>query len=151
MAVIPQEIDPVKPDARCRPLFILLKREFWEAFRDGVKVGMEEFRPYGRRWNERTCFVGRRVILSLGYNGPRLMGVIERFRVSLEPTRTEAWASCGYAQKHPGVPAACIRIPHPVPCPEPRALLEEPAAGNLRRPSRLRPRPRVEPAASDPA
>jgi hypothetical protein len=93
-----------------KPLFIPLKRVFWEMFRDGTKPNFEEYRPYGPRWNERVCVVGRPVILSLGYNGPRLLGVIEGFRTSMEPTLTEAWAACGYAVKHPGKPAACIRV-----------------------------------------
>jgi hypothetical protein len=47
-----------------RPLFIPLRREFFEAFRDGRKV--EEFRVHGARWNKKTCRVGRKVIRSLG-------------------------------------------------------------------------------------
>lgn len=49
-----------------KPLFIPLKREFFQAFKAGEKV--EEYRPEGPRWNARTCRVGRPVVLSLGYS-----------------------------------------------------------------------------------
>jgi hypothetical protein len=62
-----------------KPLFIPLKREFYLAFKDGTKT--EELRRYGPRWNERTCAVGRQVVLSLGYGkGNRLTGKIWRFK-----------------------------------------------------------------------
>lgn len=93
-----------------KPLYIFLKREYWEQFFAKTKPGMEEFRPFGKRWNERVCYVGRPVFLCLGYSGPRMQGVIAGFRVDEAPTETEAWRACGYAAKHPGVPAACIRI-----------------------------------------
>lgn len=48
-----------------KPLFIPLKRAFYEAFRKGTKVA--ELRKYGPRWNELTCWVGRDVVLSCGY------------------------------------------------------------------------------------
>lgn len=34
-------------------IFIPLKREFFEAFENGMKT--VEYRKYGPRWNERTC------------------------------------------------------------------------------------------------
>ena len=45
-------------------LFIPLKTAYFEAFRAGTKT--VEFRLYGPRWNERTCPVGRSVVLSKG-------------------------------------------------------------------------------------
>lgn len=91
-----------------KPLFIPLKREYFEAFQAGTKL--EEFRPYGPRWNERTCPVGRPVVLSLGYGrAHRMAGVVAGFRTSMEPTTSPAWAAC-YGEKHPGKPAACIAI-----------------------------------------
>ena len=61
------------------PLFIPLKREYFEAFKCGSKT--EEFRRYGPRWNERACTVGRPVTLSLGYGtAHRLTGTIWRFK-----------------------------------------------------------------------
>lgn len=48
-----------------KPLFIPLYREHFEAFAGGRK--RHEFRRYGARWNERTCWIGRRVTLSCGY------------------------------------------------------------------------------------
>lgn len=47
------------------PLFVPLYMRWFEAFKDGSKS--TEFRTYGPRWNERTCIVGRRVVLSGGY------------------------------------------------------------------------------------
>ncbi|OPY70470.1 MAG: hypothetical protein A4E62_01557 [Syntrophorhabdus sp. PtaU1.Bin002] len=61
-----------------KPLFIPLKREHFEAFENGTKT--TEFRQYGPRWNERTCVVGRPVVLSLGYGKQRrLEGLITAF------------------------------------------------------------------------
>lgn len=58
-----------------KPLFIPLKRKYFEQFAMGRKTA--EFRPFGPRWNHDTCFVGREVILSLGYGRQkRLSGVI---------------------------------------------------------------------------
>jgi hypothetical protein len=48
-----------------KPLFIPLKTEHYEAFQSGMKF--EELRVYGPRWNERTCWIGRDVVLSKGY------------------------------------------------------------------------------------
>lgn len=62
-----------------KALFIPLKREFYLAFKAGTKT--EELRRYGPRWNERTCPVGRPVVLSLGYGkANRLNGKILRFK-----------------------------------------------------------------------
>ncbi|WP_257306254.1 hypothetical protein [Geothrix campi] len=88
------------------PLFIPLKREYFEAFKAGTKT--EEFRPYGRRWNERTCPVGRAVTLSLGYGkSHRMTGVVTGFVASTTPSDTAAWVACyGPGQRM----VACIRI-----------------------------------------
>ena len=89
-----------------KPLFIPLKTEFFEAFEAGTKT--TEFRPYGPRWNERTCMVGREVVLSHGYGTRRrLHGVVAGFERSTEPTRTEAWRKC-YGDR--SGEAACIRV-----------------------------------------
>lgn len=62
-----------------RPLFVPLRAEFFDAFAAGVKT--DELRRYGPRWNERTCVVGRPVILSRGYGrSRRLTGRVERFK-----------------------------------------------------------------------
>jgi len=61
-----------------KPLFIPLKTEYYEAFADGSK--REELRRYGPRWNERTCGVGRDVVLSKGYGKQhRMTGRIWKF------------------------------------------------------------------------
>lgn len=87
-------------------LFVPLKREFYQAFVDGTKG--EEYRPHGPRWNERTCPLGRRVTLSLGYAVKfRTRGTITGFRLDGAITETPAWIQC-YGKKR-GL-AACIRI-----------------------------------------
>lgn len=89
-----------------KPLFIPLKRAYFEAFKAGTKT--EEFRPFGPRWNGQTCPVGRPVVLSLGYGKQqRLAGRIAGFRASVEPTLTPAWKDCYGDRK--GM-AACIKI-----------------------------------------
>jgi hypothetical protein len=89
-----------------KPLFIPLYTEYFNEFESGVKD--TEFRPYGSRYNERTCFIGREVTLSHGYGKKRrLRGVIVGFERSIEPTKTEAWLNC-YGDKTGE--AACIRV-----------------------------------------
>lgn len=61
-----------------KPLFIPLNREHYCAFVDGSKG--DEQRLYGSRWNEKTCRIGRAVLLSLGYGKQhRTTGVITSF------------------------------------------------------------------------
>lgn len=58
-----------------KPLFIPLKSEYYEAFKDGSKD--TEYRLHGKRWNENTCWRGRKITLSKGYGKKnRLYGVI---------------------------------------------------------------------------
>ena len=90
-----------------KPLFIPLKTEFFRAFQAGTKT--VEFRQYGPRWNERTCAVGRPVVLSHGYGKrERLNGVVSGFSVAVEPTKTDAWRRC-YGDAA-GSAAACIAV-----------------------------------------
>jgi hypothetical protein len=64
-----------------KPLFIPLAAEHFDAFANGTKLNMEEYRAYGTRWNHQTCPVGRRVLLSRGYGKhKRLRGVIAGVR-----------------------------------------------------------------------
>lgn len=89
-----------------KPIFIPLKAEFFEAFERGEKEW--EFRPYGSRWNERNCKVGRAVVLSYGYGKKRrLHGVVAQFVRDPGPTKTEAWRKC-YGDREGD--AACIRV-----------------------------------------
>lgn len=53
-----------------KPLFIPLRKHWFEAFASGEKNC--EWRPYGPRWNERTLIEGRDVVISSGYSGARL-------------------------------------------------------------------------------
>lgn len=76
-----------------KDLFIPLKTEHYRDFEKRVKF--EEFRPYGARWNERTCRVGRRVTLSLGYGKKhRMKGTITGFRIVEDPTTLPGWKDC---------------------------------------------------------
>lgn len=62
-----------------KPLFIPLKKEYFDAFAAGEKT--EELRPYGPRWNEKTCLPGRPVIISCGYGKQkRMRGMIWKFK-----------------------------------------------------------------------
>jgi hypothetical protein len=62
-----------------KTLFIPLKTEYFNAFKDGTKT--HELRV-GNRWNEKHCTVGRKVVLSKGYgNHERLNGKITSFEV----------------------------------------------------------------------
>jgi hypothetical protein len=63
-----------------KPLFIPLKTEWYRQFEAGTKD--TEYRAYGPRWNERTCRVGRKAVLSLGYSsGKRLERTVSSFKV----------------------------------------------------------------------
>jgi hypothetical protein len=48
-----------------KPIFLPLKGVHYDDFVRGDKT--TEYRLYGPRWNERTCPVGRPVVLSRGY------------------------------------------------------------------------------------
>ncbi len=62
-----------------KPLFVPLKKESYEAFKDGSKT--EELRIYGSRWNHNTCQVGRDVVISKGYGKQnRMKGRLWRFK-----------------------------------------------------------------------
>jgi len=89
-----------------KPLFIPLKREYFEAFEAGRKTW--EYRRKGSRWNAETCAIGRRVTLSLGYGkGRRMAGVIIGFRIHGAPAELPGWTEC-YGSG-PGK-AACLEI-----------------------------------------
>ncbi len=61
-----------------KPLFVPLKTEHYRLFEGGGKT--HEFRKYGPRWNERTCVIGRPIVLSRGYGkADRLAGKIVWF------------------------------------------------------------------------
>ena len=59
-------------------LFVPLKTEWYEKFESGEKT--VEYRQYGPRWNEKTCQLGKRAILSKGYGKKnRLEGTVKKF------------------------------------------------------------------------
>jgi hypothetical protein len=71
--------DSLPSPQELKPLFIPLKTEFYDAFEAGIKG--EELRRYGPRWNEKTCAVGRDVVLSKGYGKRhRMTGRIWKFQ-----------------------------------------------------------------------
>lgn len=62
-----------------KPLFIPLRKQWFDAFASGEKV--EEYRPYGPRWNEKTLWIGRAAVIANGYSGPgRLNRVVAGLR-----------------------------------------------------------------------
>lgn len=68
-----------------KPLFIPLKTRWFREFSEGRKT--IEYRRYGPRWHEGTCVVGRAVIISHGYSGDRIRGIIVDFeRIYLHET-----------------------------------------------------------------
>ena len=76
-----------------KPLFIPLRRTYFEDFRTGAK--MHEYRPLGARWNATTCRVGRKVTLSLGYGKhQRLHGFVSSFAVQQNPQALPGWKEC---------------------------------------------------------
>jgi hypothetical protein len=90
----------------CGDLFIPLKRRYFEDFEQGKKLF--EYRTYGPRWNEKTCVIGRRVTLSLGYGKQRrLAGEVVSFDTCATPQRIPGWSDC-FGDSH--VTAAVIGI-----------------------------------------
>lgn len=62
-----------------KPLFIPLKTEYFNAFKNGSKT--YELR-FGSRWGEKHCPVGRQVTLSRGYGKhERLNGTITSYQL----------------------------------------------------------------------
>lgn len=63
-----------------KPLFVPLKTQYYEEFVSGDKD--TEYRKYGPGWNEKTCPIGRPVVISKGYGKyRRSKGVIRSFEV----------------------------------------------------------------------
>jgi hypothetical protein len=88
-------------------LFIPLRSEYFDDFARGEKH--VERRIYGKRWNERTCAIGRPVVLSRGYGKwSRLNGVVIGFELNTAPWLREDWVAC-YGPGRALV-AACITI-----------------------------------------
>lgn len=89
-----------------KPLFIPLKRKFYEAFVRGEKD--TEYRRRGPRWNAKTCAIGRAVVLSCGYGTRhRVTGKIVGFHYDTTPSRMPGWLEC-YGPNSGD--AACIKI-----------------------------------------
>ncbi len=76
--------------ADMKPLFIPLKKKFFEAFKDGSKT--KEYRKVNKNFNSLTCIVGRKVILSNGYGKyDRLNGVITNINTTTSPQNLDGW------------------------------------------------------------
>ncbi len=63
------------------PLYVPLKAEYFRAFAEGKKT--VEWRKLAGKFNERTCYVGRKVTLSNGYSGARLYGHIVKLEFAV--------------------------------------------------------------------
>jgi len=87
-----------------KPLFIPLLGVYYDQFISGEKH--TEYRKYGPRWNERTCPVGRKVLLSRGYGrAQRSYGEITwSFKQDSMPWNKP------YLDIYGDVPAMCIEI-----------------------------------------
>jgi hypothetical protein len=86
-----------------KPLFVPLKTKYFEAFKNGTKT--TEFRRYGALWNERSCRIGRKVVLSRGYGKQeRLTGMVVGFEK--RQMYSADWLACYGAAGD----AACIQI-----------------------------------------
>lgn len=96
-------------------LFLPLVGWAFDAFESGEKK--TEFRVYGPRWNERTCAVGRLVVLSRGYGkGHRLLGKVTSFQALDAPPDPDAWARAfgGPLGAHAKVAAIGIEVVAPL-------------------------------------
>ena len=88
-----------------KPLWIHLKVEFFEKFERREKD--TEYRRRGPRWNDETCRIGRRVVLTRAYRQPHLTGVIVGFHYDTIPNRMPDWVK--FYGRDAG-DAACIKI-----------------------------------------
>lgn len=65
-----------------KPLFIPLATKHYVNFvtvQNGLVVKDTEYRLFGPRWNRKTCYPGRRVVISKGYGTHRrAMGYIDQ-------------------------------------------------------------------------
>jgi len=76
-----------------KPVFIPLKRQYFEAFQDGRK--RIEYRKVGGQFTLRNCSPGRQVTLSLGYGTrSRLSGTVFRSWIEHHEHPTGAIADC---------------------------------------------------------
>ena len=89
-------------DVGMTPLFIPLRRVWFEAFASGEK--RHEWRRHGTRWNAGICAIGRPVTLALGYTRARLRGVVTSFAVR---PASSADAAAIYGE---GTPCAVIGV-----------------------------------------
>jgi hypothetical protein len=79
-----------------KPLWIPLKREYFEAFRNGTKT--IEYRHYGGQWTEKHIYVDRHATLGCGYSGPRLRAIVVKFET--REMETKIYGYCRHALIH---------------------------------------------------
>lgn len=92
-----------------KPMFIPLKAEYFAAFVDGTKTN--EYRMYGDRYNERTCAIGREVVISRGYGkAHRRRGKIVGFKHALGCNMPEISAALENCYGTSDFPVAVITI-----------------------------------------
>lgn len=95
-----------------KPLFIPLTSRWFGEFKAGHKT--KEYRKYGPRWNEKTCVVGREVVISKGYGKhERLRGKIVGVKVvpfvDLPSQEFYFWAM-RLARRDPGLKFVAIEV-----------------------------------------
>lgn len=67
-----------------KALFIPLKGKYYDAFASAEKTS--EYRAYGPRWNNKTCYSGRKVVLSRGYGKAHRMNAVISLAEIVPPT-----------------------------------------------------------------
>lgn len=77
-----------------KPLFIPLKREYYEQFESGEKT--YEIRRHGPRWHKGTCWEGRKAVVSLGYGKKnRINMVVKKVEIrNASSLRKKDWQAC---------------------------------------------------------
>lgn len=97
--------DPIPEAAKQKPLFLPLRKVYFEAFKNGEKL--IEYRKLGKRWNPTRIRPGRAVTLSCGYSGERLEGRIRMIWMDDDPELLPGFTECYGTEK---ATAFCMRI-----------------------------------------
>ncbi|UDQ96844.1 hypothetical protein AAEX28_07235 [Lentisphaerota bacterium WC36G] len=84
--------------AGMKPLFVPLKKQFFEAFKSGEKTA--EYRKISNNFNLKTCKIGRKVTLAKGYTKERLSGIIKSVEICHKPNSLPGWVEC-YGENEP--------------------------------------------------
>lgn len=97
----------MKQTKSTRPLLIALHTDYFVQFKTGTKT--REYRLYGPRWNERTCYPGRPAVVRAGYSSHHQlrMQIIGFCVLPFNQAPDEARA---IYYKHPTKKIACIHL-----------------------------------------